>query len=79
LAKHTGLVADEFVYFMGNVHIYEEHRESLETQCQRTPLPFPHIHISGEPKPNIEDYTLEDIHFQTPYRHHPPIVMKMKA
>jgi len=79
LAKHTGLVADEFVYFMGNAHIYEEHRESLEIQCQRVPFEFPHIDIASDPKPSIEDYTLEDIRFQTPYRHHSPIVMHMKA
>jgi len=79
LAKHTGLVADEFVYFMGNAHIYEEHRESLEIQCQRAPFAFPQIEIADEPKPRIEDYSWTDIRFRTPYHHHPRITMTMKA
>ena len=79
LAIHTGLVADEFVYFMGNTHIYEEHRESLEKQIARAPFDFPCIEIIGQPKPNIEDYSLADIQFSTPYLHHPAIAMEMKA
>jgi thymidylate synthase len=76
LAKHTGLVADEFVYFMGNVHAYEDHVESLRTQVDRQPFEFPRIHILGE-KANIEDYTVDDVVFDTPYSCHPAIYMKM--
>lgn len=30
LAKHCGLEAHEFIYFMGNCHIYEEHIEPIK-------------------------------------------------
>ena len=76
LAKHTGLFADEFVYFMGNVHVYEDHVEALRTQVDRVPFEFPRIRILGE-NPNIEDYTLDDVVFDTPYNCHPAIYMKM--
>ena len=79
LAKHTGLIADEFVYFLGNAHIYEEHGESLGQQLKREPFPFPRIEIVGGPKSDISEYSLDDIVFLTPYQHHPPIPMKMKA
>jgi len=79
LAKHTGLIADEFVYFLGNAHIYEEHGESLGQQLKREPFPFPRIEIAGGPKSDISEYSLDDIVFLTPYQHHPPIPMKMKA
>lgn len=79
LAHHTGLIADEFVYFLGNAHIYEEHREMLKMQCERTPNPFPQIRILGEPKEKIESYTLADIEFLKEYKFHPAIKMEMKA
>jgi len=41
IAHHCGLVADEFVHFIGNAHIYENHIETLQIQIQREPLPFP--------------------------------------
>ena len=84
LAKHTGLVAEDFVYYLGNAHIYEEHIEALRTQIERTPFPFPRISIrdttlSRGLAKNIEDYTLDDIVFETPYQYHTTIKMKMKA
>ena len=30
LAKHCGLVAHEFVYFLGNCHIYDDHIEAMQ-------------------------------------------------
>jgi thymidylate synthase len=82
LAKHTGLVAEEFVYFLGNAHIYEEHVEALQNQIERTPFPFPKITISDITEnlaQTIENYTLENIVFQTPYQYHPSIKMDMKV
>jgi len=76
LAKHCGLEADEFVHFLGNCHIYEEHVESLKTQIQRDPLLFPRIEIQTKYE-NIEDYCLDDIVWTTKYHSHEPIKMTM--
>ncbi len=45
VAKHCDLEPLEFIYYLGNTHIYEEHKEALETQIQRVPFPFPSLHI----------------------------------
>jgi thymidylate synthase len=78
LAKHCGLVADEFVHFLGDAHIYEEHVEALKTQIERVPFEFPRIQIR-EVKTRIEDYDLGDIEFAEPYLHYPKIEMDMIA
>jgi thymidylate synthase len=78
LAKHCGLEAKDFVYFLGNAHIYEEHIEPLKEQIQREPLPFPKITFK-EVKENIEDYSLTDIEFSQEYKFHKQIKMEMKA
>lgn len=78
LAKHCGLEAKDFVYFLGNAHIYEEHIEPLKEQIQREPLPFPKITLK-EVKENIEDYSLTDIEFSQEYKFHKQIKMEMKA
>ncbi len=78
LAKHTGLISDEFVHFIGNAHIYEEHIEPLMEQVQREPFEFPKILIKTK-KDNIDDYIIDDIEWVVPYRHHDIIKMRMKA
>jgi len=78
LAKHCGLVADEFVHFLGDAHIYESHVESLKMQIERIPLEFPKIRIKSG-KPRIEEYDLEDIELVEQYLHHPKIEMNMVA
>jgi thymidylate synthase len=78
LANHCGLIADDFVHFLGDAHIYEEHVDALRTQIERTPFDFPTIHIKNR-KERIEEYTLDDIEFATPYLHYPKIEMKMVA
>ena len=59
LAKHCGLEAYEFVYFMGNCHIYEDHVEPMRTQIERKPFEFPTIEIKTL-RDNINEYELED-------------------
>jgi len=78
LAKHCGLVAEDFVYFLGNAHIYEEHIETLQTQLKRIPYSFPTIEIS-QLRENIEDYQVEDVRFIKEYQHHDTLKMEMKA
>jgi thymidylate synthase len=45
LAHHCDMVADKFIYMLGNVHIYSEHMDGLQKQVQRVPYPFPLIKI----------------------------------
>jgi len=78
LACHCGLEADEFVYFLGNCHIYENHVEPLKEQLKREPNKFPKIRISNKHE-NIEEYCLEDIIWETKYNSLGPIKMDMVA
>lgn len=75
VAKHCDLEPLEFIYYLGNTHIYEEHKEALETQIQRVPFPFPSLHIT-EKKDNINDYTIDDFKVED-YQYHASIKMKM--
>ena len=76
IAKHCGLVAEEFVYFLGNAHIYEEHIEPLKEQVERLPYEFPRIKIN-KVHDSIEEYTLDDITWISEYTFHQPIKMNM--
>ena len=78
LAKHCGLIADEFVYFLGNAHIYKEHIEALTVQVERTPFPFPMMDLKTQHE-NIEDYSVEEVEFIKEYKYHEAIKMEMKA
>jgi thymidylate synthase len=77
LAKHCGLEASEFIYFMGNCHIYEEHMDSMKEQIQRTPFVFPTLHIN-QIHENINDYQTEDFVISD-YKSHETLKMKMIA
>lgn len=76
VAAHCGLIADDFVYFMGNCHIYVDHLDALKQQLLREPLPFPKIHIKNIHE-NIDDYKYEDIEWINDYKCHSKISMKM--
>jgi thymidylate synthase len=77
LALHCGLVAHEFVYFMGNCHIYEDHVEPLKEVLNRKPFPFPTLLIK-ETRENISDYLVDDF-VMDEYKSHDVIKMKMVA
>ncbi len=77
IAHHCGLEADEFVYNLGNAHIYDDHLESLEQQCQLTPYEFPKITIKDRDYANIEDYQEEDFTLHN-YQSHAAIKMEMR-
>ena len=77
LAKHCGLIAHEFVYFMGNVHIYEDHIDAAREQLTRVPYEFPKVAIS-QVRENINDYVVDDF-IVSDYQHHSLLKMKMVA
>ena len=78
IAKHCNLIADEFVYTLGNAHIYKNHIEQLREQINREPYDFPKIQIINKHE-NIEEYCIEDIEWISKYVHHPSIKMDMVA
>ena len=77
LAKHCGLVAHEFIHFMGNCHIYEEHIEPMRKLLNREFHSFPKINIKCI-KENINDYELDDFEI-IGYKSNDVIKMQMVA
>jgi len=76
IAKHCDLEVDEFIYFMGNVHIYDDHIEPLKKQIENNILEFPKLRINIK-RDNIDDYKLEDFELLN-YKHSDIINMKMR-
>lgn len=77
IAKHCGLEAYEFIHFVGNCHIYEEHIDAMRTQVLREPIEFPTVCIKNI-KENINDYEVDDFEIEN-YKSHDAIKMKMVA
>ena len=77
IAKHCGLEAYEFVHFVGNCHIYEDHIEPMKVQITRDPFEFPTLTIK-QIRENISDYQVDDFEIHN-YKSHDAIKMKMVA
>lgn len=71
VAQVTGLEPGDFVHFFGDVHIYSNHFEAVDTQLSREPFPFPKLWLNPEIK-NIDDFKFEDIKIEN-YQAHPAI------
>ena len=76
IAKHCNLEPYEFIYYLGNSHIYDDHIESLRKQIEREPYEFPKINIKNKHE-NIEDYSLDDVEISD-YKYHSVIKMEMR-
>ena len=76
LAHHCGLIPKEFIHFIGNAHIYDNHKEALERQMQRIPKPSPRILINNQHS-DISDYKVNDFTILD-YNPYSPIKMKMR-
>ena len=59
IAHHTNMVAYEFIYYLGNAHIYDDHIEGLKSQLMREPKRFPELTINKKHE-NIEEYKVDD-------------------
>jgi thymidylate synthase len=75
IANHCDLEPFEFVYFIGNAHIYEEHMEVLKKQVNINTFSFPKLVISSKYE-NINDYQVEDFDILD-YKCNETIHMKM--
>jgi thymidylate synthase len=77
IAKHCDLEPYEFIHFMGNCHIYDDHFKQVETQLERKPFEFPTLEIINI-RDNINDYLIDDFKV-TNYKHHEAIKGNMRA
>jgi thymidylate synthase len=77
LAKHCDLIPYEFIHYMGNCHIYEDHIPSSKIQIAREPFKFPTLSIK-QVREKIEHYIVDDFEI-IDYKSHEMIKMKMVA
>jgi thymidylate synthase len=77
LAKHCDLEPFEFIYYLGNCHIYDSHLNVIKEQVTKMPHTFPTLNINVK-RENINDYILGDFEVRN-YKHHEVIKMKMVA
>lgn len=76
IASICGLEATEFVYFLSNAHIYDDHLESLQEQMIREPLPFPKL-IIKKTLEDVDSIKIDDFEISD-YQYHSKINMKMR-
>ena len=76
VAHHCGLDAHEFVYHLGNAHIYDDHVAALQLQATREPHEFPRIAIRAL-HDDIGGYEVGDFEVQG-YECHDAIQMTMR-
>lgn len=71
MAQVVGLEPGDFVHTFGDVHIYLNHLDQVETQLARDPYPLPEMKINPDRR-NLFDFRYEDFEL-TGYQHHPAI------
>ena len=77
IAHHCNLIPCDFVYFIGNAHIYDDHMSQLLSQIDNELYEFPTLSIKNK-YDKIEQYTLEDFELEN-YNHNSAISMKMRV
>ena len=77
LAKHCELEAHEFIHFLGNMHVYDDHIEALKEQINRPMYKFPKLFINDKYL-RIEDYKIDDFKIKN-YKYNNTIKMNMRV
>jgi len=75
IAHVTNLKPKELIISLGDVHIYQDHVDSIKEQLKRKPLPAPALWLNPEIT-DINKFSMNDIRLEN-YQHHEPIVMNM--
>lgn len=73
-AQQAGLEVGEFIWTGGDCHIYDNHREQVETQLAREARPYPQLELRKAA--DMFSYDFEDIRFKG-YDPHPTIKAKV--
>jgi len=76
IAHHCNLKAYEFVYFLGNAHIYDDHIETLKIQKNNIPMELPTLSIINKYE-SIDQYSIKDFVVEN-YNHHNELKMNMR-
>ncbi|MCF7820619.1 MAG: thymidylate synthase [Candidatus Pacebacteria bacterium] len=63
LAQTTGKELGEFIHTFGDLHIYKNHLEQVNTQLQRSPKELPKMKINSEVK-DIFEFKYEDFELE---------------
>lgn len=71
LAQQCDLIPHDIIVSFGDLHIYSNHEEQVNTQLSRTPKDLPQLNILRKPD-SIYDYRFEDFELQG-YDPHPGI------
>jgi thymidylate synthase len=71
IAQVTGYEPGDFIHTFGDVHIYSNHLEQVDTQLSRQPFDLPTMTINPEVK-NIFEFKYEDFTLEN-YQSHPGI------
>jgi len=71
IAQVVGLEPGDFVHTFGDVHIYLNHLEQVETQLSRKPFPLPEMKINPERR-DLFEFRYEDFELAG-YQCHPSI------
>ena len=71
VAQQCGLKLGDFIWTGGDVHIYNNHIEQVNTQLQRIPYTLPTMEILRKPA-TLFDYNYEDFEL-VDYKFHPAI------
>ena len=76
IAHHCNLKAYEFVYFLGNAHIYDDHIETLKIQKDNIPMELPTLSSINQYE-SIDQYSINDFVVEN-YNHHNELKMNMR-
>ena len=71
VAQVVGLEPGDFIHTFGDVHIYLNHQEQVQTQLAREPYPLPQMHINPDVK-DLFGFRYEDFELVN-YQCHPLI------
>lgn len=74
-AKVCNLYPGEFIWTGGDVHVYSNHLDLVNTQLQRSPYKLPTLKLNTEAK-NITDIAYDDFEIMN-YEYHPHIAGKV--